>query len=167
MASQNTPPRLRQAAASLFLLALFLLPAAGMAKAAQHNSRYDVLYIWDNDLNNLQDYKEELENQLGSEVGKKLRIVQRGNRYGIIYDRDGTALSSAKIAIRHSAILNKAGLGNARAIKDEGYHELFNVTATARTLPPSSNSIRQFTATLAPRLAKISILRRAKTANLP
>lgn len=110
-----------------FLLALLLLPVALQAKVAPDNSRYDVLYVWDADLRNLQDYKDELEAQLGAEVGKALHIIQRGDRYGIIYDCNTTLLSAAKLAIRHSVILGKAGLGDARAIKDEDYHELYNV----------------------------------------
>jgi len=114
-------------AAALFLLALLLVPVAARAKAVQSGDRYDVLYIWDADLRTLQDYKEELEAQLGAEVGKALRIIQRGDRYGIIYDCNTTALSSAKMAVRHSVVLGKIGLGDARAIKDEDYHELYNV----------------------------------------
>ena len=118
---------LLQAALAFFFLTLLLLPAAAKAKVAQDFSRYGVVYIWGNDLNSLHDYKEELENQLGPEVGKKLRIVQRDSRYGIIYDSNTSALLAEKMAIRHSAILNKAGLGNARAIKEEVFHELYNV----------------------------------------
>ena len=113
----------------LVLLSLFsLVPATGQAKRTSHPaSRYDVLYIWDKDLNNLLDYKEELEKLLGSGVSKKLRIIAKGDKYGIIYDRNGSAISSAKVAIHHNTLLNKAGMGDARAIKDEGYHELYNV----------------------------------------
>lgn len=122
------PTRLLQHTATmLFLLSLLLLPVAAQAKAVQSGDRYDVLYIWDADLRNLQDYKDELETQLGAEVGKELRIIQRGDRYGIIYDCNTTALSSAKMAVRHSVLLGKIGLGDARAIKDEDYHELYNV----------------------------------------
>jgi len=128
MSSKIIRPRFHQNAVTLFLIALLLLPAGGAAYAAQDNSRYDVLYIWDPDLRNLQDYKEELETQLGPEVGKALRIIQRGDQYGIIYDYNTTALSSAKLAVRHSVVLGKAGLGDARAIKDENYHELYNVS---------------------------------------
>ena len=120
-------PRLRQTAATLFLLALLLLPVAAQAKAVQSGDRYDVLYVWDTDLSNLQDYKEELETQLGAGVGKELHIIQRGDRYGIIYDCNTTALAAAKLAVRHSVILDKVELGDARAIKDEDYHELYNV----------------------------------------
>ncbi|HIJ91264.1 MAG: class A beta-lactamase-related serine hydrolase [Desulfobulbaceae bacterium] len=127
MMHKNVRPSFHHTVAALFLLALLLLPGMAQAKALPPASSYDILYIWDTDLSNLQDYKEELESQLGDEVGKKLRIVQRGDRYGIIYDRNTTALSAAKLAVRHSSILGKVGLGDARAIEDEGYHELYNV----------------------------------------
>ncbi|MFC1513316.1 serine hydrolase [Thermodesulfobacteriota bacterium] len=127
-AHRHGPERYQTVAALLLCTLLLLLPAAGNAKrTAPPESRYDVLYIWDNDLNNLLDYKEELEDLLGAGVSKKLRLIESGDRFGIIYDRDGTALSSAKVAIHHNTILNKAGMGDARAIKDDGYHELFNV----------------------------------------
>ena len=128
MMRKNIRPCLRQTAVTLFLLALLLLPAAAQAKAHHSVSRYDVLYIWDSDLSNLQDYKEELEGQLGDEIGKRLRLIQRGDQYGIIYDCNTTALAAAKMAIRHSVILSKVELGDARAIKDENYHELYNVS---------------------------------------
>lgn len=121
-------PCLWHTAVALFLFTLFLLPAASTARPVQHGSRYNVLYIWDNDLSNLQDYKEELETQLGGEVGKRLRLIQRGDQYGIIYDCNTTALAAAKLAIRHSILLDKVELGDARAIKDEDYHELYNVS---------------------------------------
>lgn len=111
----------------LFLFITLILPAITKA-APPPADRYDVLYVWDADLNNLQEYKEELETHLGPEVGKKLRLIQRGEQYGIIYDCNATALSSAKMAIRHSIVLDKAGLGDARAIRDENYHELYNIS---------------------------------------
>lgn len=122
------PTNAKNVAALLLLTLCCLLPTSGQAKRTPPPAnRYDILYIWDKDLNNLLDYKEELAQLLGTGVSKKLRIVEKGDLYGIIYDRNGSALSSAKIAIHHNAILNKAGMGDARAIRDEGYHELYNV----------------------------------------
>lgn len=121
-------PSLRRTAITLFLLPLLLFSVDSKATAVPDNSRYDVLYIWDADLRNLQDYKEELESQLGGEVSKDLHLIQRGDRYGIIYDCNTTALAAAKLAIRHSVILDKVELGDARAIRDEDYHELYNVS---------------------------------------
>ena len=78
-------PSLRRTAITLFLLPLLLFSfsVASKATAVPDNSRYDVLYIWDADLRNLQDYKEELESQLGGEVSKDLHLIQRGDRYGM------------------------------------------------------------------------------------
>jgi beta-lactamase class A len=101
-----------------------LLPVATPA-APDH---YDVAYIWGTDLESVLDYKEELETLLGPEVSKDLKVVGLGQEYGIIYDRDGSAGSSARIIIQHSEILRKAGLDEAYAVKDQGYHELYNVS---------------------------------------
>ena len=90
--------------------------------------RYDLVYIWDTDLDSVLDYKEELEVLLGPEVSKNLKVVGRDKEYGIIYDRDGSAGSSARILVQHSEILRKAGLDQTFAIKDQGYHELYNVS---------------------------------------
>ncbi len=127
MSRKNIRPCLHHTAITLCLLPLLFLSVASEAMGAPDNSRYDVLYIWDADLRNLQDYKEELEAQLGAEVGKDLRLIQRGDQYGIIYDCNTTALAAAKLAVRHSVLLDKVELGDARAIKDEDYHELYNV----------------------------------------
>src|SRR3989338_4325818 len=90
-------PSLRRTAITLFLLPLLLFSVDSKATAVPDNSRYDVLYIWDADLRNLQDYKEELESQLGGEVSKDLHLIQRGDRYGIIYDCNLTVLAAAKL----------------------------------------------------------------------
>jgi beta-lactamase class A len=101
-----------------------LLPLTVVA-ATDH---YDLVYVWDTNLDSVLDYREELETLLGPQVSKNLKIVGRDKEYGIIYDRDGSAGSSARILVQHSEILRKAGLSQALAIKDQGYHELYNVS---------------------------------------
>ena len=96
--------------------------------ATINGKNYDVAYLWDTQLDTVLDYKEELEILLGSKVGKKLKVVGKNNFFGVIYDRDGSALSSAQIAVVHSEILRKAGLRQANAIKDKNYFELYNVS---------------------------------------
>jgi len=109
----------------IILLVIGLLLPCVTGAAPDH---YDVAYIWNNDLESVLDYKEELETLLGPEVSKGLKVVGRDKEYGIIYDRDGSAGSSARIIIQHSEILRKAGLDEAYAVKDQGYHELYNVS---------------------------------------
>jgi beta-lactamase class A len=107
------------------LLVIGLLLSADIAAATDH---YDLVYIWDTDLDSVLDYKEELEALLGPEVSKNLKVVGRDKEYGIIYDRDGSAASSARMLVQHSEILREAGLDQAFAVKDEGYYELYNVS---------------------------------------
>ena len=104
---------------------LFLSPSLLFSKSSQ----YDVSYIWDDSLTNVLDYQIQLEELLGEEVASHLRIVGRKQGgYGIIYDHNGTALSSAQLMVKHSEILRKEGLAECFAIEDNGYYELYNVS---------------------------------------
>ncbi len=90
---------------------------------------YDVLYIWDDNLDNVLDYQSQLAELLGDEVARQLRIVRHEDgRFGVIYDHNGTALSSAKIMVQHSEILRNAQFSECLAIEDNDYDELFNVS---------------------------------------
>ncbi len=106
-------------------LTLFSAPGILFSQSVQ----YDIAYIWDDDLNNVLDYQNQLEETLGAEVASHLRIVgrQQGG-YGIIYDHNGTALSSAQLMIQHSEILRSEGLAECFAVEDSGYYQLFNVS---------------------------------------
>ena len=112
----------------LLLIALLVVGLLLPPTAAAATDHYDLVYIWDTDLDSVLDYKEELETLLGPQVSNNLKIVGRDKKYAIIYDRDGSAGSSARILVQHSEILRKAGLDQAFAIKDQGYHELYNVS---------------------------------------
>jgi len=110
---------------SVFLLSLFLIPSPVFSKSGE----YDIAYIWDDDLNNVLDYQNQLEETLGPEAAPHLLIVGRKEGgYGIIYDHNGTALSSAKLMIEHSEILRSDGLDECFAVEDNGYYQLYNVS---------------------------------------
>jgi beta-lactamase class A len=98
-----------------------------VAAANQLPNHYDIAYVWDENIENLLDYKEEIATLLGPDVAKGLKIVGRGNQYGLIYDRNGSALSSARVALIHSTILQKAGLRQTAAINENDYFDLYNV----------------------------------------
>ncbi len=110
----------------LALVFLFsLVPGILAAKA----EKYDIAYIWDKSLDLVLDYQQELEALFEPEQSRKLRIVGRKDgTYGIVYDLDGDALSSAQEMVRHSEILRKAGLAECFAVADQGYFRLFNVS---------------------------------------
>lgn len=115
-------------AVSLVFILFFSFSPIGNSYAQLHSGRYDIVYIWNDSLDSINDYKEEVERLLGPVVKKRLRVVGRDGLYGLIYDRDGSMESSAQVADAHSKILVKAGLEEVEIIKDERYYELFNVS---------------------------------------
>ncbi|THB76525.1 MAG: serine hydrolase [Desulfobulbaceae bacterium] len=110
---------------SIILFCTFIIFQAAVCRA----EKYDLLYIWDENLTNVLDYQSEIEVLLSPEDRRKLRIVGRSTGgYGLLYDLDGDALESARMMVSHSEMLRKAGLSECTAIKDEGYYRLYNVS---------------------------------------
>ncbi len=90
--------------------------------------RYDLVYVWDSDLESVLDYTDQLEGIFEKDISSRLKIVERDDEYGVIYDANGSTRSVAQEVARHGEVLRKAGLREAWAIKDEGYHRLYNVS---------------------------------------
>jgi beta-lactamase class A len=110
-------------AAILFLLVFFPL------NVFSKSNQYDIAYLWDSDLKNILDYRQQFENLFGPDEIRHLRIVGRsGKEYGIVYDLKGTALSSAQLMVQHSEMLRQAGLSECYAIEDKAYYQLYNVS---------------------------------------
>lgn len=105
-------------------LPLLGFTSPGFSKTEQ----YDLVYIWDTDLDKVLDYKESLEELFERRISKKFAVVGKGKEYGIIYDRNGSARSITVDIVQHGEVLRKAGLDESYAIKDEGYHRLYNVS---------------------------------------
>ncbi|MCK5404503.1 MAG: hypothetical protein KAI75_04700, partial [Desulfobulbaceae bacterium] len=83
--SKHIPP------ASVFLQSVLLVVVLLCATAtAAKTNHYDIAYIWDDDIESVLDYKEELESLLGPKVSKRLKVVTRDREYGIIYDQNGS-----------------------------------------------------------------------------
>ncbi|MBI1970708.1 serine hydrolase [Candidatus Woesearchaeota archaeon] len=119
-----------------FLKAVAVLPFVGLPsvgeakpKSPQPDSlRYDVSYLWHPDLEAVLDYREKVEELLGPEVARELRIVVGRKNYGLIYDRNGSQERAAATAKHHSKILKAADLEAALEMRDEGYDYLYNVS---------------------------------------
>jgi beta-lactamase class A len=110
----------------LFFALLLILSSFRIGYAAP---TYDIIYIWDDNLDNVLDYQSQLAELLGDEVARQLRIVRHEDgRFGVIYDHNGTALSSAQIMVQHSEILRNAEFSECLAIQDNDYDELYNVS---------------------------------------
>ena len=125
-------------AVSLFtVLLLFVVPAV----ASPSVDVFDVSYLWHHDLDSVLDYKGEIQRVLGRAVQKKLKVVVRTDGlYGLVYDRNGSAASSAKVAESHSRLLGRFNFDKAAPIRDSGYHELFNISYG---VGPHLTSLRQ------------------------
>lgn len=96
---------------------------------ANSTDRYDIIYFEDSNLDTALDFKEKLESLLGPEVAKSLKIVRTKNRYGVVYDRSGTPLSSARLVVRHNSILEKVDMpASVTAIAKWQYFDLYNVS---------------------------------------
>ena len=102
--------------------------------------------MWDSDLENDVDCQEELETILGFEAALRLRIVKRlKGDFGIIYDMNGTALSTARLMVKQSVLLREAGMAECFALGDTGYFELFNVSYA---LGPNLDAMEKLYATV-------------------
>lgn len=113
----------------LTLPALVLLVIFHQVPAYSKGDTYDIAYIWSDSLEDVLDYQQELEELLGPDDSKNLRIVgRRSGEIGIIYDLDGSALDSAQLIVKHSELLREQGFPECFAIDSDSYHHLFNVS---------------------------------------
>lgn len=92
------------------------------------DEKYDLVYVWDSDLESVLDYSEQLQGLFKKEISSRLRIVERDDEYGVIYDANGSPRSVAQEIARQGELLRSAGLKEAWAIEDKGYHRLYNVS---------------------------------------
>lgn len=110
----------------LFFLLLLMLFAG---PAYSQSCRYDLVYLWDADLDNVLDFQARLADMLDPQEATNLTIVRRDQgEYGLIFDLNGTSSRAAQLMIKHSGILNKAGMPECFAAEDKGYYELYNVS---------------------------------------
>ncbi len=108
----------------LVLLTVFTLSYRCLAA----EEKYDIVYMWDTDLESVLDYEDELAKIFDNSISQHLEIVGRGNEYGVVYDTNGSAAFVAQELARQGEILRKASLAEGWAIKDQGYHKLYNVS---------------------------------------
>lgn len=109
------------------LLCTLALPWSGSAQAAVEQ-QYDLAYAWDKDLDSILDYKEELEELFEPAISQRLKVVQRQDEYGVVFDCNASVTSILKVMVKQGVVLQEAGLDQAFAVEDTGYHELYNVS---------------------------------------
>lgn len=111
----------------LALLGELCLLITGKAAYAQEDT-YDIMYIWDSDLERVLDYKEQLQELLDEEISRSLKVVTKNKEYGVVYDANDSARNVIMCIARQGEILRKEGLDEAWAVKDKGYERLYNVS---------------------------------------
>lgn len=110
-----------------FLILLAVLYCS-VQQAHSATDRYDLVYTWNSNLESVLDYKQELEALFDNGAAKHLKVVGRGKEFGVIYDTNGSAKDVIVEIARQGQILRQAGLEEAWAVEDKGYHELYNVS---------------------------------------
>ncbi len=128
----------------LFFMFITIFFSSIFQNSWAQNEHYDLVYIWDSDIENVLDYKERLEEVLDRKVLRGLRIVRRNDEYGIIFDANDAANSIVQQLTTQGKILREAGLAEAWAEIDSGYHELYNVSyGLGPYLEPLKKTYRQ------------------------
>lgn len=127
---------------------LFLFFQVTLADAAQ-SQRYDIAYTWGADIQRVLDYRKQVATLLELTVDNQLKIVGRGQEYGVVYSIKETLEQAKKTAGQHTQKLRRAGLKPAHVTKNSGYHSLYNVSYTlGPNLEILKKDFHQITSTL-------------------
>lgn len=125
----------------MFTLAgLVAMPSASFAAA-----HYDVSYLWHSDVNGVRDYRSQVARVLGPGVAKKLKVVSRGDLFGLIYLRRGDHAGAGVVARSHTRLLRSRGLEAAAAVPSRDWTFIGDsgepkAAAKSTTVPPVARS---------------------------
>jgi len=106
-----------------------LLGLAAMSPAAAAADRYDVSYIWSRSLAGVQDYHDRVAGVLGPEVTRRLKVVAKGDLFGLIYARHGNRAGATRVADVHTRLLRSRGLEAAMPVRSRDWAALDNSDA--------------------------------------
>jgi len=95
---------------------LALLSLAFIPQVAFSSAHFDVSYLWHRDVAGVRDYRDRIASVLGPGVAKGLKVVSRGNLYGLIYLRRGDNAGAARVAKTHTRLLQSRGLEAAAVV---------------------------------------------------
>ncbi len=113
----------------LILSCLIAVPSTSVA--AEH---FDVSYLWHHELDSVENYREQVARTLGPGMAKRLKIVKKGDLYGLIYQRRGDNAGTKKVALAHTEILRSRGHEAASVVPAE---EWTVFTAEVQTTTPT------------------------------
>ncbi|MCG7984153.1 MAG: class A beta-lactamase-related serine hydrolase [Candidatus Thiodiazotropha lotti] len=120
--------------AALLLSLMMSLPAV----AAQG---YDISYVWSRNLSSVQDYRDQVAHILGPRVAKHLKVVTKGDLYGLVYRRNGNNESTTRVVKSHSKLLRARGLDAVSPIKARNW-QLAGTAALPQKIEPTSKPVK-------------------------
>jgi beta-lactamase class A len=121
------------------ILAVLILSFLVSAPAAAQG--FDISYVWSRNLSSVQDYRDQVANILGPSVAKHLKVVIKGDLYGLIYRRNGNNESTGRVVKSHSKLLQAKGLDPVSPIKSRNW-QLAGSTTLPQKIEPTSMPVK-------------------------
>jgi beta-lactamase class A len=132
----------RVVARSFLVAAAVFLGLAATVPEASAAVRYDVSYFWSRSHDGVQAYRDRVAAVLGPEVARGLKVVARGDLFGLVYERGGGRSGAVVVAEVHSRLLQSRGLEAAVAVPARDWEALDDGWAEEASILPSDDSRR-------------------------
>ena len=97
---------LRAIGRSFLVMVVALLGLAVMSPTAVAADRYDVSYLWSRSLAGVWDYRDQVAGVLGPGVTNSLKVVAKGDLFGLVYARHGDRAGATRVAKVHTRLLH-------------------------------------------------------------
>ncbi len=120
---------------NLLLALVGLLGWLGSTSVSFAKAHYDVSYLWHRDSASVIDYRKQVARILGPAVERKLKVVVKGDLFGLVYHRRGDSVQANKVAKTHTRLLRSRGLEAAAAVRSRNW-TLFD-DAAQQSAPPA------------------------------
>lgn len=118
----TTLPRARFFPFLCAFVLLLCLPHFALAE------KYKIVYLLTSDKEQALDYRENIESVLGTDISRKLLVVSKGKKFGVIYDVSDSPISATRTLVEHGDLLEKAGFDQPFASQDNDFYPLYNVS---------------------------------------
>jgi beta-lactamase class A len=112
---------LRAIGSPFLVTAAVMLGLAAMSPAAAAANRYDVSYFWSRSLDGVQDYRAQVVGVLGPGVASRLKVVAKGDLFGLVYARHGGRAGATRVAEVHTRLLQSRGLEAAMPVRSRDW----------------------------------------------
>ena len=117
---------LRAIGRSFLVMVVALLGLAVMSPTAVAADRYDVSYLWSRSLAGVWDYRDQVAGVLGPGVTNSLKVVAKGDLFGLVYARHGDRAGATRVAKVHTRLLHSRGLEAAMPMRSQDWAVLDN-----------------------------------------